>query len=86
MVIFTTIINLYDNILINKYQGLITCNRLTPLHTWLQNTHNVKVKHAIVSETLKRKAKWLKLKVDANENSKRQRAVKYPLMEAALAD
>ena len=21
----------YDNILINKYQGLITCNRLTPL-------------------------------------------------------
>ena len=32
MVIFTNIINLYDNILINKYQGLITCNRLTPLH------------------------------------------------------
>ena len=34
MVIFTNIINLYDNILINKYQGLITCNRLTPLHCW----------------------------------------------------
>uniref|UniRef100_M4B5A7 RxLR effector candidate protein n=1 Tax=Hyaloperonospora arabidopsidis (strain Emoy2) TaxID=559515 RepID=M4B5A7_HYAAE len=32
MVIFTSIINLYDNILINKYRGLITCNRLTPLH------------------------------------------------------
>ena len=31
MVIFTNTINLYDNILINKYQGLITCNRLTPL-------------------------------------------------------
>ena len=31
MVIFTNIINLYDNILINKYQALITCNRLTPL-------------------------------------------------------
>ena len=29
--IFTNIINLYDNILINKYQGLITCNRLTLL-------------------------------------------------------
>ena len=26
------IINLYDNILINKYQGLMTCNRLIPLH------------------------------------------------------
>ena len=33
MVIFTNIINLYDNILINKYRGLITCNRLTPLLT-----------------------------------------------------
>ena len=32
MVIFTNIINLYDDILINKYQWLITCNRLTPLH------------------------------------------------------
>ena len=32
MVIFTSIINLYDNILITKYQGLITWNRLTPLH------------------------------------------------------
>ena len=30
MVIFTNIIALYDNIRINKYQGLITCNRLTP--------------------------------------------------------
>ena len=28
---FTNIINLYDNILINKYQGLTTCNRLIPL-------------------------------------------------------
>ena len=28
--IFTNIINIYDNILINKYQGLITCNRFTP--------------------------------------------------------
>ena len=32
MVLFTNIINLYDNILINKYQVLITCNRPTPLH------------------------------------------------------
>ena len=31
MVILMNIINLYDNILINKYQGLVTCNRLTPL-------------------------------------------------------
>uniref|UniRef100_M4C248 RxLR effector candidate protein n=1 Tax=Hyaloperonospora arabidopsidis (strain Emoy2) TaxID=559515 RepID=M4C248_HYAAE len=31
MIIFMNIINLYDNILINKYQELITCNRLTPL-------------------------------------------------------
>ena len=24
----------YGNILINKYQGLFTCNRLTPLQSW----------------------------------------------------
>ena len=35
MVIFTNIINLYDNILINKYQGLSICNMLTPLHETL---------------------------------------------------
>uniref|UniRef100_M4BU83 RxLR effector candidate protein n=1 Tax=Hyaloperonospora arabidopsidis (strain Emoy2) TaxID=559515 RepID=M4BU83_HYAAE len=42
MVIFTNIINLYDNIQINKYQGLITCNRLTPLQLsqakWIAST------------------------------------------------
>ena len=35
MVIFTNIINLYDNILIDKYQGLSICNMLTPLHETL---------------------------------------------------
>uniref|UniRef100_M4C3U7 RxLR effector candidate protein n=1 Tax=Hyaloperonospora arabidopsidis (strain Emoy2) TaxID=559515 RepID=M4C3U7_HYAAE len=42
MVIFTNIINLYDNIQINKYQRLITCNRLTPLQlsqaNWIAST------------------------------------------------
>uniref|UniRef100_M4BRA8 RxLR effector candidate protein n=1 Tax=Hyaloperonospora arabidopsidis (strain Emoy2) TaxID=559515 RepID=M4BRA8_HYAAE len=33
MVISTNIINLYDNILISKYQELITRNRLTPLQS-----------------------------------------------------
>ena len=28
----TNIMNLYDNILIKKYQGLVTCNSRTPLH------------------------------------------------------
>uniref|UniRef100_M4BHV3 RxLR effector candidate protein n=1 Tax=Hyaloperonospora arabidopsidis (strain Emoy2) TaxID=559515 RepID=M4BHV3_HYAAE len=45
MIIFTNIINLYDNILINKYQGLITCNRPTPLQlrcrpTRISNTNS----------------------------------------------
>ena len=31
MVLFTSIINLCDHFLINKYQGLIKCNRLTLL-------------------------------------------------------
>ena len=31
-------INLYANILINKYQGLITCNRITPLQFSLGDT------------------------------------------------
>ena len=33
MVVFTNIINLYDNVSISNHQGLITCNRLTPLRS-----------------------------------------------------
>ena len=42
MVICTNVINLSDNILISKYQGLITCNRLTPLHKGRMRMHNAR--------------------------------------------
>jgi hypothetical protein len=59
----------------------------TELVNWLQEAHNLKVSQSTVSNTLKRKAELLKLDADeANPNSKRQRAVKYPMMESALVE
>ncbi len=54
------------------------------LITWLQETHNVSVSQGTISLTLKRSAEILAKKEDVNRTAKRQRTVKYPLMETAL--
>jgi hypothetical protein len=54
------------------------------LITWLQETHNVFVSQGTIFLTLKRSAKILAKKEDVNRTAKRQRTVKYPLMETAL--
>jgi hypothetical protein len=54
------------------------------LITWLQETHNVSVSKGTISLTLKCSAKILAKKEDVNRAAKRQRTVKYPLMEIAL--
>jgi hypothetical protein len=54
------------------------------LITWLQETHNVFVSQGTISLTLKRSAEILAKKEDVNRAAKRQRTVKYPLMETAL--
>jgi hypothetical protein len=54
------------------------------LITWLQETHNVFVSQGTISLTLKRSAEILVKKEDVNRTAKRQRTVKYPLMEMAL--
>ena len=45
MVIFTNIINLSDNILNDKYQGLITYNRITPMQWWRCDDHEASKLH-----------------------------------------
>jgi hypothetical protein len=47
-------------------------------------THNVSVSQGTISLTLKRSAEILAKKEDVNRAAKRQRTVKYPLMETAL--
>jgi hypothetical protein len=54
------------------------------LITWLQETHNVSVTQGTISLTLKRSAEILAKKEDVNRAAKRQRTVKYPLMETTL--
>jgi hypothetical protein len=54
------------------------------LITWLQDTHNVSVSQGTISLTLKCSAEILAKKEDVNRATKRQRTVKYPLMETAL--
>ncbi len=51
---------------------------------WLQETHNVSVSQGMISLTLKRSAEILAKKEDVNRTAKRQRTVKYPLMETTL--
>ena len=77
-----------DNIRIALCKYHTVTPKLTQLQllTWIQETHNVKLSQATVSNTLKRKAEFPKLEIDANANSKRHRAVKYHLMEAGIAD
>lgn len=55
------------------------------LVSWLQQKHDVKVSQGIVSNTLNRLVELPQLDQEvANQNSKRQRSVKYPMMEDAL--
>ncbi len=54
------------------------------LITWLQEMHNVSVNQGTISLTLKRSVEILAKKEDVNRVAKRQRIVKYPLMETAL--
>jgi hypothetical protein len=53
---------------------------------WLEDTHQLKVSQATVSGTLKRSAKLLAKATTSNLNSKRQKTVKFPIMEAALTE
>jgi len=54
------------------------------LITWLQETHNVSINQGMIFLTLKRSVEILAKKEDVNRAAKRQRTVKYPLMETAL--
>jgi hypothetical protein len=54
------------------------------LITWLQEMHNVSISQGTISLTLKRSTEILAKKEDVNRAAKRQRTVKYPLMETAL--
>jgi len=53
---------------------------------WLEDTHQLKVSQATVSGTLKRSAELLAKATTSNLSSKRQKTVKFPIMEAALAE
>jgi hypothetical protein len=56
----------------------------TDLIMWFQETHNVSVSQGTISLTLKRSTEILAKKEDVNRVAKRQRTVKYPLMETTL--
>jgi len=53
---------------------------------WLEDTHQLKVSQAMVSSTLKQSAELLAKATTSNLSSKRQKTVKFPVMEAALAE
>ena len=53
---------------------------------WLLEKHNTKVADSTISATLKRSAQLLKMADNVNLSQKRQRKVKYPEMEEALAE
>jgi hypothetical protein len=53
---------------------------------WLEDTHQLKVNQATMSGTLKRSAELLAKATTSNLSSKRQKTVKFPVMEAALAE
>jgi hypothetical protein len=54
------------------------------LITWLQETHNVSISQGTISLMFKRSTEILAKKEDVNRAAKRQRTMKYPLMETAL--
>jgi hypothetical protein len=53
---------------------------------WLEDTHQLKVSQAMVSGTLKGLAELLAKATTSNLSSKRQKTVKFPVMEVALAE
>jgi hypothetical protein len=53
---------------------------------WLEDTHQLKVNQATVSGTLKRSTELLAKATTSNLSSKHQKMVKFPIMEAALAE
>jgi arginine repressor len=53
---------------------------------WLEDTHQLKVSQATVSGTFKRLAELLTKATTSNLSSKRQKTMKFPIMEAALAE
>ncbi len=53
---------------------------------WLEDIHQLKVSQATVSGTLKRSAELFAKATTSNLSSKRQKTVKFPVMEAALAE
>jgi hypothetical protein len=53
---------------------------------WLEDTHQLKVSQAMVSRTLKRSAELLAKAATSNLSSKRQKMVKFLVMEAVLAE
>jgi hypothetical protein len=53
---------------------------------WLEDTHQLKVSQATMSGTLKWSAELLAKATTSNLSSKRQKMMKFPVMEAALAE
>jgi hypothetical protein len=53
---------------------------------WLEDTHQLKVSQATVSGTLKRSVELLAKATTSNLSSKCQKTMKFPIMEAALAE
>jgi len=53
---------------------------------WLEDTHQLKVSLATVSGTLKQSVKLLAKATTSNLSSKRQKTMKFPVMEASLAE
>lgn len=58
----------------------------TDLVRWVYDSYGLKVTQATVSNTLKRKSELLGRTSETNLSAKRQRSVRYPLMESALVD
>ncbi|KAF5180354.1 DNA-binding centromere protein B (CENP-B) [Thalictrum thalictroides] len=54
------------------------------LRNWLKETYDVTVSQPVISSTLKASVAWLGEEETRPENHKRQKIVKYPLLEEAL--
>lgn len=63
-----------------KHQSMMQVD----LIKWLHETHKIFVNQGTISLMLKRSTGILAKKKDVNRAAKRQRTVKYPLMETAL--
>jgi hypothetical protein len=56
------------------------------LQRWLKLEHNIDVSQPTISQTLKHSAELLRRDEDPNIQNKRQRTVKFPVMEETLAE